>query len=152
MRPALLVTAAVVGDHSLARDASSGEPGSGSRPERTRGVSGLVKVDLGVDEPGSVIEGRVDVAVADTGVTAGRAGAATVDSPAAAVGDPTNLFDVDVDQLAGPVALIPNDRLDSSVATIETTATIGIQDVLHRLRGQAGLVRDVIGTPTMLAT
>jgi hypothetical protein len=65
--PALLVAGAVVGDHSFAADASIGEPGNGSRPERTSGVGGLVVMDLGVDEPGPVIESGVDVAIADTG-------------------------------------------------------------------------------------
>ena len=80
----------------------SGEPGDGAVPERGGGDGLFVVEDLGVDEPGAVIDGGVDVAVAGIGVWPSVAVvAAAVEPPAAAVGDAGDLLDVDVDQLAG---------------------------------------------------
>ena len=81
----------------------------------------LVGEDLGVGQPGVVVDGGVQVAVAEDrgwpcrvrpvrrrlrSCLRGLAG----DAPAAAVGDVAELLDVDVDQLAGPVALVAADR------------------------------------------
>jgi hypothetical protein len=54
------VAAAVVGQDPLDGDATGGEPGLGSGEEPDRGLAGLVRVDLGVGQPGVVIDGGVD--------------------------------------------------------------------------------------------
>ncbi len=130
-----------------------GEPGGGSVPERDRGDGGLVVVDLGVHESGAVIDGGVDVAVTDPGVAAGGGRCRGRGSPAAAVGDPGDLLDVDMDQLAGTVALVAAHWFGSVARSpsIEPAEALGVEDRLHRRRRQAELVGDVIGAPTTLA-
>lgn len=73
----------------------------------------------------------MEVAVADVSAW-GLAAAGGV--PAAAVGDPGQLLDIDMDQLAGPVPLVAAYRLGGrgAVATIQATQTGRIQDPLHR--------------------
>src|SRR4051812_37856788 len=77
-------------------------------------VSGsFVGIDLGVGEPGVIVDRGLHVLVADAsrcpGATAFEAVAA-VDAPAAAIAESAELLDVDVDQLAGPGAFIAADR------------------------------------------
>ena len=74
-------------------------PSFGTDPEVGGGDCLFVVEDLGVGEAGAVIERSVDEPVADTCVTAGGAGTATVEPPAAAVRDAGDLLDVNVDQL-----------------------------------------------------
>ena len=66
---------------------SAANQARGAAPERRGGDGLFVVEDLGVDEPGAVIEGGVDVAVAGTGVAVVAVVAAAVEPPAAAVGD-----------------------------------------------------------------
>ena len=146
------VAGAVVGEDPFAGDAVCSEPGDGAVPEPDRGGGLFVVVDLGVDEPGAVINGGVDVAVADLFEPFVVVGAASMKPPAAAVGNATDLLDVDVDQLAGALALVAVDGLGvrGEVTAIEATAASSIQDALHGGRGEAGLMGDVTGTPTMM--
>jgi len=56
-----------------------------------------------------------------------------------------------VDQLAGTVALVADDRSGGGpVADIEAADTVGTQDALHRRRGETDLVANVVGTPPAL--
>jgi len=78
----------------------------GPRQEARRGGPLLVRKDLGVGEPGVIIDGDVDVFPADA---APPLPAVPVDAvPDAA--DPPQLLDVEVDQLPGPGVLIAHDR------------------------------------------
>jgi len=91
------------------RDAEGGEGLRGAAEEPGAGVGLLVGVDLGVGQPGVVVDGAVHVVVADSG--GGAAGAASVavaavDAPAAAVAEPAEFLDVDVDQFTGAVAFV----------------------------------------------
>src|SRR5690606_6802248 len=113
------VAGAVVGQHPLHGDVVSGEPRQRPCQERRGGVAAFVVADLGVGQARAVVDSDVDVVVAELGArpatppllaAAGDAGSAAVDTPAAAVGDAALLFDVDVDQLAGPVALVAHHR------------------------------------------
>ena len=135
------------------RDPVGGEPGGGPAPERGGGGGLLVVEDLGVDEPGAVIERGVDVAVAGSAAAVMGGVAAAVDPPAAAVGDRGDLLDVDVDQLAWPFALIaPTGSVGGPVTAVESAAPCGVEDRLHRRRGQPDLVGDVVGAPTTRAS
>ena len=88
--------------------------------KRCGGFLLLVGQDLGVGQPGVVVQGGVQVAVAEhrAAVLAGAGGGGPValpcarpgGAPAAAVRDVAELLDIDVDQLAGPVALVAADR------------------------------------------
>jgi hypothetical protein len=75
-----------------------------------------------------------------------------MNAPAAAVGDPGELLDVDVHELAGPVSLVSADRfaIGRAVSGLEPGHPFRAQDVLHGRRGQAGLMGNVIGAPPVL--
>jgi hypothetical protein len=78
---------------------------AGAGPEGGGGLLLLVGEDLAAGEAGVVVDGGVDVAVAGAGaLLAARLPAQGLVS--AAVGDVAELFDVDVHQLAGPVAFV----------------------------------------------
>jgi hypothetical protein len=82
--------------------------------EAGAGVGFLVGVDFGVGEAGVVVDGAVDVVVADPGGCAGAAvfGAVSAQhAPAAAVAEPAEFLDVDVDQLAWAGAFVAAYRL-----------------------------------------
>ena len=81
---------------------SEERPGPGQ--EASAGHPALVGQDLGVGQPGVIIHGDVDVVVADA--PPADLLAAAVEPPAATVGDAAQLLDIDVDQLAGLVALV----------------------------------------------
>src|ERR1700722_5811057 len=116
------VAATVVGEDALDGDPGGGVPGGGAGQERGRGFLALVGEDLGIGEPGVVVQDGVQIAVAQLGVAvAVAAGAgsrgpvllalcAPGGAPATAVGDVAELLDVSVDELAGAVALVAADR------------------------------------------
>src|SRR5215831_16409548 len=116
------VAGAVVAEDALDGDPGGGVPGVCAGQERGGGVLALIAQDLGIGQAGAVVQGGVQVTVADDGVAVagapGRGGGglavaparlAAVDAPAAAVGDVDELFDVDVDQFAGAGPLVAAD-------------------------------------------
>jgi len=74
-------------------------------PEPGAGGALLVGQDLGVAEPGVVVDRGVHVVVAQASHPSGSFGA-SVDPPAAAVGDLAELLDVDVHQISGRLAFV----------------------------------------------
>jgi len=100
----------VVGDHAVDRvDAVGGEVGGGAGQEGCGGDAFLVRVDLGVGQSGVVIDGGVDVVVADRAAVdppAAHGLRTAVDVPSAAVRDPAELLDIKVDRVAGPGVLV----------------------------------------------
>ena len=71
-------------------------------------------------------------------------------APPASGWEPGEFLDVDVDELAGPIALITADRWRSGpVTAVETTQALSAEDALHRRGSEADLMSDVVGTPTM---
>jgi hypothetical protein len=127
-----------------------GVPGRGAGQEAGGGVFSLVGEDLGVSQPGVIIEGGVQVAVAQDGLAVagapGRgdgglevvlAGLPAVDAPSAAVGDVAELLDVDVDQLAGPLALVAADgQPGTAVQVRQARAAVAAQDRVDGRRRQ----------------
>lgn len=93
------VAGPVVGDDSLAGDTDRGVPPSSSGPEPGSGRGLFIGVDLGVDDASAVVDGRVQIHVAGTRVTAVAVLASAVHPPAATVGDGGQFLDVDMDQL-----------------------------------------------------
>ena len=131
-----LVTRAVVGDDAFAGDSVSITERSGSRPESGRGGALFVVEDLGIDQPGSVIERGVDEPIAD--LTTPRR-FACVSTPAgamsAAIRDRGDLLHVHVDQLARPVALITTNWCRGRpVTAIEPADPFDMKDPLDRRR------------------
>lgn len=68
----------------------------------------LIAVDLAVGKAGVVVDRAVDVVEAHA--PHGSAGRAAQDAVAAAVGDPAEFLDVDVDEFAGPVSFVAADH------------------------------------------
>ena len=128
------VAGAVVGEDSFDADAVLGEERVGSMPERCCAGALFVGEDLGVHHSGAVVDGGVQEPVADVGVCRAWGLSSAVDPPAAAVGDPCELLDVDVDEFAGPVPLVAPNRfaVGGPVAAVEPAQSLGAQDVLHR--------------------
>src|SRR4051794_16028748 len=99
------VVLGVVGDDPLDGDAVAGVEGCGAGEEAGAGGALLVVEDLGVGQPGVVIDGGVDVVIAQPSGAA-RADTAAVGAPATAIGDAAELLHVDVHQGAGPVVFV----------------------------------------------
>jgi hypothetical protein len=121
------VAAAVVGQDPLHSHAAVGEPGDRVAKHRGRCLLGLVVVDLGIGDPGVVIDHGVDERGPELGFAGGglqprpvpgrlpvrEALLATQISPATAVGDVAELLDVDVDEVAGALMLVAANRFAS---------------------------------------
>ena len=124
----------VVGQDPLDGDPVGRVPGRGSAQESGAGRAFLVGKDLRVGQPGVVVDGGVDVVVADA--TAFDVLAAAVSAPAAAVGDPADLLDVDVDQFAGMGAFValpavpvcPDELAGERVAVGQPRYAVAAQD------------------------
>ena len=103
------VAGAVVGQDPLDGDALAGEPGLGPGPEPGGGVLALIAEDLDVGQAGVVVDGVVDVVIptpAGGSATVAYSLGASDHAVAAAVGDPAQLLDVDVDQRTGGVMFV----------------------------------------------
>ena len=107
---------AVVGDHALDGDAVAGVERQRAAQERDGGGGLLVGQDFGVGQAGGVVDRDVNerpsrlACAADAGGVGASAGARGCWRPVTrlpgAAADPPELLDVDVDQLAGPLAFI----------------------------------------------
>lgn len=101
------IAGTVVGQDALDGDALGGKGGDGALPEPGSGVASFVVQDLGVDHSGAVVQGGVEVAVADAAVTTSAVlGAPAVHAPPAAVTDAGELLDVHVGQLTRSFPLV----------------------------------------------
>ena len=119
----------VVGHDPLDRNAVAGEPGARTLQEGDGIFLALIGQELGVGQPGRIIDRHVQMLPPDApvpdhpGVVAGDAMAHTV--------DPAELLGVDMDQLARPLPLIADDsRL--GIERAEPTETKPAQDDAHR--------------------
>ncbi|GAA2662528.1 hypothetical protein GCM10010307_81660 [Streptomyces vastus] len=84
-----------------------------------------------------VVDGGVDEVEAH-GAACGPAGLAAQRLVPAAVGDPAELFDVDVDQFAGPVAFVAADDLAGGpVQEGQAVQAVPGEDAVHGRGGQA---------------
>src|SRR3954468_24049725 len=95
----------VVGEHALDGHVVAGKPGAGTAQEPGRGGVAFIGVGFDVGQAGVVVDGDVQVGVGDSAAGMGFAVGvvlAPVQAPPAAVGDPTELLDIDVQQFAGP--------------------------------------------------
>jgi hypothetical protein len=101
---AVAVGEGVVSQHPLDGDVVGGEEAAGPAQESCAGGATLVGQDLGIGQPGVVIDGGMDLVIARAVVpipAAMLARVAAMDAVAAAVTQPPELLDVHVEQLAG---------------------------------------------------
>src|SRR4030095_802883 len=94
----------VVGQDPLDPDPVLGEEGGCLDQEPGGCGAALIAQDLAEGNPGTGIDSRVNVVIADAPPP--RSLGPAVDAVAAAVRDAAQLLDVEVDQLAGPLALV----------------------------------------------
>src|SRR6202012_1859101 len=142
-----LVAGPVVGQDRLDGDPGGGEERLGAAPERGRGVLAFIGQDFAVGQAGVVVDGGVQVAVADhrvavlAGGGGGPAGAPALgppgDPPAAAIRDVAEVFDVHVHQLTGLLAFIPADAAAGGPVQMRQPGTaVAGQHAVHGGRGQ----------------
>jgi hypothetical protein len=132
------VAGAVVGHDSLDGDAAILEPGNRTAEEGRRGGGSFVRQDFGIGHSRSVVDGDVNELPTDA---TDPGGAVAMD----AVTDTTytaQLLDVEVDQFAGSISLIPDDRL-LGLEALETGEPMTSQDTSHRGPGKAHTSRDL---------
>src|SRR3954469_11313320 len=102
------IAGAIVGHHTGNRDAEVRVVGDRGLEEGDRALLFLVRADLREGHPGGVVDADVDELPSDapafalTGSIAGDAMADPVEAP--------ELFDIDVDQFAGMLALVATNR------------------------------------------
>jgi hypothetical protein len=95
--------------------------------EEVEGVGGCFGgVDAAVGEAAVVVDADEEVVPAGAAFRADRAAADRVVGP----DDAAEFLDVDVDQLAGPVALIADDRF--AAGWVESRAAVAVEDRVHR--------------------
>ncbi|NYI03534.1 hypothetical protein FHU37_000477 [Allostreptomyces psammosilenae] len=129
------VAGSVVGQDAFDGDSVSVEERAGADPEQGGGGGGLVGQDLAVGEAGVVVDGAVEVAVADA-VAFG--GLAAVDAPAASVGDVAEFLDVDVDEFAGAGAFVAaDDPSGGAVHPGQAVHSVPGEDPVHGGGGHA---------------
>lgn len=141
-----LVAGAVIGQDAIDGDALVREERVRPFPESDGGVLAFVGQDFAVGQAGVVVDGGVDVAVADRGGAASAlvggglavavAGCAADDAPAA-VGDVAELLDVDVDQLARSGSFVAaDDPAGGPVHEGQAVAAVPHEDPVDRRGGQ----------------
>ncbi|PWG74289.1 hypothetical protein DF186_18665, partial [Enterococcus hirae] len=73
--------------------------------------------------------------------------APAMDPPTATVGDPTELLDVDVDQLAGSVTHVADRLAGGPVEVRQSGAAVADQNLVGGRTGHAEIERQLVGTP-----
>jgi hypothetical protein len=126
-----LVAGSVVGHYRLDGYAAVLEPGDRASEKASRARGSFIRQDLGVSHARSVVDGDMDELPADASNTGG---AVTVDAMSN-TSDTTQLLDVDVDQFAGPISLVSDDRL-LGLEALEPRQAMASQDPGHGRRAQ----------------
>src|SRR5438874_10102428 len=130
------VAEGIVGQDPLDGHASGPESGLGPAPERGRGSSLLIGEHLGVGQAAVIVDGRVQVGVAEPPLAPG--GGSAVDAMPPAGRDPTQLLDVDVDQLTRSGALVTPDGCRALAVEVAQAVQVVAQE--HPIDGGGGQV------------
>ncbi|GAA3797941.1 hypothetical protein GCM10022380_13990 [Amycolatopsis tucumanensis] len=104
------------------------------------GGGGFAGVDLGVGQPGVIVDGAVHKLNPHSGRATGGLvliTAATVRPPSAALTQPSEFFHIDMDQLARPVPLVTANRLGDPGGA-EPAVLPHLQDLALHLRRRSG--------------
>ena len=127
----------VVGEDPFDDDAVGLEPGLGATPEGGGGGAGLVDQDLGVGEAAVVVEGGVEVGVAQA--SAAASGGPAMGAVPAPGRDAAQLLDIYVDQLTGRVSFIAADGDGSG--PIKMGKPVEVVADQHPIDGRGGSCR-----------
>jgi hypothetical protein len=120
----------VVAEQPLDADPLVGDPAQRPSEEAGRGGALLVGQRLGVGQPGAVVDRHVQGVVAHAGL-AEAAGRTAQDVMTAPIGDAPELLDIDVEQLAGPCALVAHDLPGGTVQLPQPRHPVAAQDGMH---------------------
>jgi len=134
--PLPLEVFAVVGQELFDRDAVLVVEAAAAVEEGERAGGCFVGVEGGVREAGVVVDADVEVVPAGLAAAAGEQAAVGV----AGAFDAAEFLDVDVDELAGPVALVADDGFGG--AGVEAGAAVAAQDRVHGRGGELELPAD----------
>src|SRR3954471_21966692 len=142
------IARAIVGHHTGNRDAEVRVVGDRGLEEGDRALLLLVRADLREGDPGGVVDADVDELPPDApalALTGSIAGDAMADAVEAA-----ELFDIDVDQVAGMFALVAANRRGGfeRLHAVEAEAP---EDAADRGRRDADCGRDVLARPALAA-
>ncbi len=130
--------------------------------EETRaGWALLVIVDLDMGQPGIVVDGGVDVVVADRFplVLGGTGGRASVQAPAPAIRDLADLLHIEVNELTGALAFVadrgrfrgPDHRSGQRVTLTQVGQVVTTQDPRHGPWRESELGTQPVLPTTLLA-
>lgn len=122
------VAGPVVGQDPPHRDAGSVKERRGAGPEPGAGAGPLIAKALDVGQAGVVVDGGVEIVVADPTPASGATTSA-VDAVAAAGGDTAQLLGVDMDQVAGVGMLVAADHpAGGAVQPVESVLLVADQN------------------------
>jgi hypothetical protein len=145
--PAAFEAGAVIGEHAFDLDAVAAVEACAGSEERDCGVAALVGVDPAEAEPGRVVDRDEEVLPAGTA----RPITAVAGDAVAGLHDPAELLHVDVQELAGPLALVTHDLLPRR-GRPQPRATVPPQDRMHRRGGNTGRPPDQMRAQLQLGT
>jgi hypothetical protein len=127
--PRLRVRHRVVGHEPLDPDAVVSEEGERLPNEADRARRELVGPDGHERQPRGIVDRDVEVIVSARGMVAGTIAEHPV---ATAFGYPAEPLDVDVDELARPLANVPDRRTGQAVGMRQTTVPVPPEHAVHR--------------------
>src|SRR2546430_1227742 len=112
----------------------------------------LIRMDLHVGHPGVVVHRGVDEIVAMAPDRSGL-GTSAVDPPAAPVGDPSELLDLDVNELSRALPLVASDDpARGAVHPVQPVQTVAAQDTIDRGSGMTERPPQAVGSVLGLAS
>src|SRR5713101_1273823 len=142
------VAGTVVGHHPGDLDAEAMVVGQGCLQEGDGALFFLIRHDLGEGEARGVVDADMDELPADAAAVA-LAGAVAGDAVADAV-EASELLDVDVDHLAGVLALVAADRLDR-VKRLQLVQPKPFENPADSGRRDASRLGDLLAGPALAA-
>jgi hypothetical protein len=138
---AVAVGEGVVGQHPLDGDAMAGEEHPGPAEEPRAAVAALISQDFGIGQARVVVDGGMDIVIARAMLAVASAlleRVAAMDAVTATLGEPPELLDIHVEQLAWPSAFVAADDLAAGpVQHLQPPELVAAQHPLDRRGRQA---------------
>lgn len=147
------VAGSVVGHHTQHGDAVGGVEHVGALPEPGGGFLLLVGQDLGIDQPGVVVDRGVQEGMANSGTPVSFVGLPTAGAVTAAVGDAAEFLHVHVHEIARILAFVAdwfgfaNRQTGVQVDVTQEGHVVSVEHLRHRRLRQAQVVADPVWSP-----
>lgn len=142
------VVLGVVGHDPLDAHTLAGEPGGRLAQEARAGHPALIGEGGDVGDPAHVVDGVMEEVIAAPGT--GRATAPTPEPMTAALGDPPELLDVDVEQLARSLLDVADRHARGAVLVAQPGEAVAAQDVADRRARHAQHRREAVRSQPQL--